>query len=87
MCSSDLPKVTSAMLAIRPRTGARPVEPWEPFGAFVQRTFGQRRKQLGSILGREAVAAAGFDPMRRPETLSPDEWVSLFARIKSFLPR
>ena len=69
------------MLAIRPRTGARAADPWEPFAAFVQRTFGQRRKQLGSILGREAVAAAGFDPMRRPETLAPAEWVELHAKL------
>ncbi len=82
-CFWPAPKVTSAMLAIRPRIGARAVERWEPFGAFVQRTFGQRRKQLGSILGRDAVAAAGFDPMRRPETLSPAEWVELFAKLGS----
>jgi 16S rRNA A1518/A1519 N6-dimethyltransferase RsmA/KsgA/DIM1 with predicted DNA glycosylase/AP lyase activity len=44
----------------------------------VQRVFGQRRKQLGAILGREAVAAAGFDPVRRPETLSPAEWIALW---------
>jgi 16S rRNA (adenine1518-N6/adenine1519-N6)-dimethyltransferase len=80
-CFWPAPKVTSAMLAIRPRTGARAADPWEPFAAFVQRTFGQRRKQLGSILGREAVAAAGFDPMRRPETLAPAEWVELFAKV------
>jgi 16S rRNA A1518/A1519 N6-dimethyltransferase RsmA/KsgA/DIM1 with predicted DNA glycosylase/AP lyase activity len=46
------------------------------------RVFGQRRKQLGAILGRDAVAAAGFDPVRRPETLSPQEWLELFARCE-----
>jgi len=76
-CFWPAPKVTSAMVAIRPRGGARAVEPWGEFSAFVQRVFGQRRKQLGAILGREAVAAAGFDPVRRPETLSPAEWIAL----------
>jgi hypothetical protein len=28
------------------------------------------------------VAAAGFDPVRRPETLSPQEWLELFARCE-----
>jgi 16S rRNA (adenine1518-N6/adenine1519-N6)-dimethyltransferase len=79
-CFWPAPKVTSAMLAIRPRAGARPVDPWTPFSAFVMRVFGQRRKQLGAILGRDTVAAAGFDPVRRPETLAPQEWLELFAR-------
>jgi 16S rRNA A1518/A1519 N6-dimethyltransferase RsmA/KsgA/DIM1 with predicted DNA glycosylase/AP lyase activity len=39
--------------------------------------FGRRRKQLGAILGRETVAATGIDPMRRPETLTAEEWVRL----------
>jgi len=80
-CFWPAPKVTSAMIAIRPRTGPRPAEPWHDFGAFVLRTFGQRRKQLGSILGRDAVSAVGFDPMRRPETLAPAEWVALWQAL------
>lgn len=79
-CFWPAPTVTSAMVALRPRA-ARPVEPWEPFAQFVQRTFGQRRKQLGSILGRERVVVSGFDPQRRPETLAPAEWMALHAAI------
>lgn len=75
-CFWPAPKVVSAMVAVHPHA-ERPAFEWGPFSAFVQRTFGQRRKQLGSILGRAEVAAAGFDPMRRPETLSPAEWVQL----------
>lgn len=75
-CFWPAPKVTSAMVAIRPHQ-ARPVHDWESFAHLVQRTFGQRRKQLGTILGRAAVEAAGFDPQRRPESLSPQEWVAL----------
>jgi 16S rRNA (adenine1518-N6/adenine1519-N6)-dimethyltransferase len=80
-CFWPAPKVTSAMIAIRPRTGARAAEPWADFSSFVQRVFGQRRKQLGAILGRDAVAAAGFDPVRRPETLTPAEWVALWKSV------
>jgi 16S rRNA (adenine1518-N6/adenine1519-N6)-dimethyltransferase len=76
-CFWPAPKVTSAMVAIVPRPGPRPVEDWSAFTAFVQRTFGRRRKQLGSILGRSAPEAIGIDPTRRPETLSPREWIAL----------
>ena len=82
-CFWPAPKVTSAMVAIRPRAAADAPEPWSEFGAFVQRVFGRRRKQLGAILGRDAVAAAGFDPVRRPETLAPAEWVSLWRSAES----
>ncbi|MFM9169322.1 MAG: 16S rRNA (adenine(1518)-N(6)/adenine(1519)-N(6))-dimethyltransferase RsmA, partial [Phycisphaerales bacterium] len=76
-CFWPAPKVTSAMVAIVPRRGSRAVEPWAPFTAFVQQVFGRRRKQLGAILGRDAVAATGIDPVRRPETLTPEEWIRL----------
>lgn len=80
-CFWPAPKVTSAMVAIRPRA-KRPVEDWAAFAALVQRAFGQRRKQLGSTLGREAVERAGFDAQRRPETLGPAEWVELWAKVE-----
>ncbi len=79
-CFWPSPKVTSAMVAVRPRPGPRAAEPWPEFASFVQRVFGQRRKQLGSILGRAEVAAAGFDPAQRPETLAPTDWVTLWER-------
>ena len=79
-CFWPAPKVTSAMVAVRPRPGPPPAEPWPEFAGFMQRVFGQRRKQLGSILGRAEVAAAGFDPSRRPETLGPGDWVTLWER-------
>ena len=74
------------MVAIVPRPGPRPVEPWAAFTAFVQQVFGRRRKQLGAILGREAVSATGIDPMRRPETLTPEEWIRLHAALGSATP-
>jgi 16S rRNA (adenine1518-N6/adenine1519-N6)-dimethyltransferase len=82
------PKVTSAMIAIRPRL-QRPVSPWPPFAAFVQKAFGQRRKQIGSTLGRDVVSRGGLDPQRRPESLRPQEWVDLYLRsytMRNVLP-
>ena len=91
-CFWPAPAVQSAMVAVRPRaraaaaaTTAPPPTPWPPFAQFVQRTFSQRRKQLGSILGRTEVQRAGFDPQRRPETLAPDEWVRLYAAMAPYL--
>jgi 16S rRNA (adenine1518-N6/adenine1519-N6)-dimethyltransferase len=85
-CFWPAPKVTSAMVAIVPRPAPRPVEPWATFTAFVQQVFGRRRKQLGAILGREVVAATGIDPVRRPETLTPEEWIRLHAALGSAAP-
>ncbi|MBU3684732.1 MAG: ribosomal RNA small subunit methyltransferase A [Phycisphaerales bacterium] len=85
-CFWPAPKVTSAMVAIVPRHEPRPVEPWAPFTAFVQQVFGRRRKQLGAILGRDAVGATGIDPVRRPETLTPAEWVRLYKALGARTP-
>lgn len=84
-CFWPAPAVQSAMVAVRPRAARPTPTPWPPFAQFVQRTFSQRRKQLGSILGRAEVQQAGFDPQRRPETLSPDEWVRLYAAMAPYL--
>ena len=85
-CFWPAPKVTSAMVSIVPRPCPRPVEPWAPFTAFVQQVFGRRRKQLGAILGRDAVAATGIDPVRRPETLQPEEWIRLYGALGARAP-
>jgi 16S rRNA (adenine1518-N6/adenine1519-N6)-dimethyltransferase len=44
--------------------------------------FGQKRKMLSNSLGQnpsgiERMKKAGIDPMRRPETLSIEEWITL----------
>ena len=44
---------------------------------IVDQAFQQRRKQLRNSLGADYPFPAGFDPMRRPETLSPAEWITL----------
>ena len=42
-----------------------------------QRLFSQRRKQLGSILGRSTPLPAGVRPEQRPEELTVEQWVAL----------
>jgi 16S rRNA (adenine1518-N6/adenine1519-N6)-dimethyltransferase len=82
------PKVESAVVRITPRSD--PVVPpgdEAAFRAFVQATFTMRRKQMQRIMrslknldaerATAALAAAGIDPMARPETLDG----AAFARL------
>ncbi len=73
------PEVTSAMIALRPR-------PERLFGSeaeidrferFTHEVFSKRRKQLGSILGRDGPWPAGVTPEMRPEVLTPTQVLEL----------
>ena len=78
-CFWPPPEVTSAMLALRPRTTtAIARDEADAFGAFVHTLFSKRRKQLGAILGRSRAWPEGIDPSQRPETLSVDDLVRLW---------
>jgi 16S rRNA (adenine1518-N6/adenine1519-N6)-dimethyltransferase len=75
-CFWPRPEVTSAMVSILRR--ARPVVgDLEALAALCQRVFGQRRKQLGSILGRGVEFPAGIRPDHRAEELSVEQLVAL----------
>ena len=69
------PDVTSAVVRLVPRT-PRPALP-SNLREIVDRAFQQRRKQLRNSLGADFPFPEGFDGMRRPETLAPDEWITL----------
>lgn len=69
------PEVTSAVVRLLPRI-PRPTLP-PNLRETVDRAFQQRRKQLRNSLGADFPFPAGFDAMRRPETLTPDEWIGL----------
>jgi len=71
------PDVQSAVVRAVPRT-PRPALP-PNLRAVVDQAFQQRRKQLRNSLGADYPFPAGFDAMRRPETLAPAEWVALAA--------
>lgn len=76
------PKVRSAVIRLTPL--AEPlirVDETAPFRAFVTGCFSKRRKQLKNAvtgLDEAQLIALGFDPMVRPERLSPQDFVRLF---------
>jgi 16S rRNA (adenine1518-N6/adenine1519-N6)-dimethyltransferase len=87
------PKVDSAVVRISPL--ANPLVPAEllpGFRTFVQAAFGLRRKQMQRVLrtvrGLSAVQAsraleeARIDPEARPEVVSPESFVRLFAVVR-----
>lgn len=45
--------------------------------ALLQKLFQQRRKQLGSILGRDRAFPEGIEPNQRPEQLKVEQFVTL----------
>ena len=71
-CFYPQPKVASsvARLVRRPVALTKDVV---GFSDLVHHLFGKRRKQLGTILGREKVLLAGMDSTARPETLSIEQ--------------
>jgi 16S rRNA (adenine1518-N6/adenine1519-N6)-dimethyltransferase len=86
------PAVDSALVRLAPR--ARPLVPpaeHEKFRAFVTRLFGQRRKQLLTILrsteslcrdeALDHLAQLGIDPTSRPEVLEPQMFVRLYGGL------
>ncbi len=82
------PKVTSALLRLRPRTRdiAR-VDDRETFALVVREAFSQRRKTLRNALRRHFAAgqleAIGIDPRARPETLALADFAALANALSS----
>jgi 16S rRNA (adenine1518-N6/adenine1519-N6)-dimethyltransferase len=85
-----MPKVHSSVVNLRFRPPAVALPDEAAFEAMVRTMFGQRRKMLvnalrpyGAVRNRDAgaaLAAAGIDPRRRPETLQLTE----LARLAEF---
>jgi 16S rRNA (adenine1518-N6/adenine1519-N6)-dimethyltransferase len=81
------PKVRSALVRLRFRAQAFPVHHRETLIRLVRMVFTQRRKTVANGLkaaasgagldGGTILAAAGIDPMRRPETLQLVEFAAL----------
>lgn len=87
------PNVESAVVRITPRT--EPVvsgDEEQPFRRFVQAAFGQRRKQLKTIVrsvarlsasvASERLIACGIAPEARPETLSAAAFALLWRAVR-----
>ena len=71
-CFWTAPNVESVMVAIIPRPD-RDLSQQAPMSRVIRTLFNGRRKQLGSILGRETALPGGIDPTRRPDSLSIEE--------------
>lgn len=80
-CFWPPPQVTSAMIAIRPRPGHGIDDP-RGFARFVSGLFSRRRKQLGSVLGRDAPLPEGVSHDQRPESLTASQFRE-FWRLQS----
>jgi 16S rRNA (adenine1518-N6/adenine1519-N6)-dimethyltransferase len=79
-CFWPQPKITSAVIEIIPRNDHGIKNP-EALADFLGDVFRTRRKQLGTILGRERIPEE-IDPERRPESLAPAELLHLHRHLK-----
>lgn len=82
-CFWPPPEVTSAMVAIRPRTGVgnhfSGADDKRDFARFVTELFTKRRKQLGTVFGRQRTDwPAGITPDLRPEALTVEQCIALW---------
>ncbi len=91
------PKVDSAVVRLDLRAESRlPRAEDAAFFKLVKAGFSNPRKQIANSLSRglaqskdetgELLRAASIDPMRRAGTLSIDEWLTLYARLKEVQP-
>ena len=82
------PKVDSAVVRMRPLPASRRRAGDEDlFARLVAAAFSQRRKTLRNatraLAGEAAFAAAGIDPIRRGETLSVGEFITLSDSVRA----
>ena len=75
-CFWPKPKVESAVIRITRRDRPLTDDPHR-FAAFVHRLFHQRRKQIGTILGRDTPLPEGVQRTMRPEQLILEQLVQL----------
>jgi len=75
-CFWPPPDVTSAMVSLVRLAQPRTRHPRRLLDT-AQRVFAQRRKQLGSVLGRDTPLPTGVSPTARAETLTVEQWIEL----------
>ena len=83
-CFWPRPKVASTMVAIRPgvpRTHG--ITDPEALATFATALFGKRRKQLGTIFGREVKWPDGITPDLRPDALTVEQVIELCSLFSS----
>lgn len=80
-CFWPQPGVDSVVLRMRRRTQPLTDDP-AALSMIVHKLFNQRRKQLGSVLGRNITLPPGIDLNMRPEQLSVAQFVELSRLFK-----
>lgn len=84
-CFTPIPKVDSALVSLRPLDELLPDTLLAKVEKLTRRAFAQRRKKLSNslapILSPESLAACSLDLNRRPDHLSPEEFVLLTKTI------
>jgi 16S rRNA (adenine1518-N6/adenine1519-N6)-dimethyltransferase len=75
-CFWPRPGVTSAMIELKRRADPLTDDP-NALGALCHALFSQRRKQIGSILGREHPLPEGVTSDMRPERMSVEQFCEL----------
>lgn len=79
-CFWPRPDVASVMVAVERRADHGIDDP-AGLAAFCQKVFEKRRKQLGSVLGRDLAWPEGVRPTMRAEELSPERMVALWRTV------
>ena len=81
-CFWPKPKITSACVGIVPTT-FESLPNNKEFALFVTALFAKRRKQLGSIIGRDRELPEGIQADARPSTLTIEQLEMLFQIVKT----
>jgi 16S rRNA (adenine1518-N6/adenine1519-N6)-dimethyltransferase len=78
-CFYPPPSIDSAVVALHRRATPMCADA-KALGALLHTLFSKRRKQLGSILGRDAILPEGVEPNMRPERLTVEQLCELAVR-------
>lgn len=79
-CFWPQPKIESAMVSIIPKAEHKVADPTS-FARFVTELFTKRRKQLGTILGKDTNWPSGVTADLRPEALTIDQFIELVSIV------
>ncbi len=83
-CFWPKPKITSACVGVIPKENM-PLSDNKGFALFVTALFAKRRKQLGSIIGRDVALPEGIEAEARPSTLTIEQLELLFQIVKTLI--
>ena len=74
------PKVTSAVIRLRPKEKQPPFDP-KKYKTFLERLFENRRKMLKSKIDASLLEKVGINPTARVEELKVEDFIRLFEEV------